>query len=47
MFSALRALIVTGWSLRPIAEGLLALVGIGIISMSLALLALRSRLRSP
>jgi ABC-2 type transport system permease protein len=47
MFSALRALIVTGWSLRPIAEGLLALVGIGIVSMSLALLALRSRLRSP
>lgn len=47
MLGALRSLIETGWSAWPIVEGLLALLGIGAVSMTVALLALRSRLRSP
>jgi len=44
VINALRALIVTGWDARVLLEGLAALTGIGLVSMSAALLALRGRL---
>src|SRR5258707_1305652 len=43
VINALRALIVTGWDARVLLEGLAALTGIGLVSMSAALLALRGR----
>jgi ABC-2 type transport system permease protein len=44
LLDALRSLIVTGWQPRSLLEGLAALLGIGMVSISLALLALRGRL---
>jgi ABC-2 type transport system permease protein len=44
LLGALRSLIVSGWQLQSLMEGLGALVGIGIVSLGLSLLALRSRL---
>lgn len=44
LLGALRSLIVGGWQARSLLEGLAALAGIGIVSLSSALLALRSRL---
>ena len=44
LVNALRALIVTGWDARVLLEGLGALAGIGVVSMSAALLALRGRI---
>lgn len=44
LINALRALIVTGWDARVLLEGLAALAGIGLVSMSAALLALRGRI---
>ena len=44
LINALRALIVTGWDTRVLLEGLGALAGIGIVSMSAALLALKARI---
>ncbi len=44
LLSALRGLIATGWQPVVLGEGLAALAGIGAVSMSLAFLALRSRL---
>lgn len=42
--NTLRALIVTGWDSRVLLEGVAALAGIGIVSISAALLALRARI---
>jgi ABC-2 type transport system permease protein len=44
VLAALRSLISTGWQAGPLIEGLAAVVGIGVVSMSLALLALRGRI---
>jgi ABC-2 type transport system permease protein len=44
LLNALRALIATGWQTRVLLEGVASLVGIGIVSMTLALLALNGRL---
>jgi ABC-2 type transport system permease protein len=46
LLGALRSLISNGWQVRSLAEGLLALAGIGSLSLSLALLALRGRVRA-
>jgi ABC-2 type transport system permease protein len=35
----------TGWELRPILEGFVAIAGIGVVGMTLAMLALRGRVR--
>lgn len=43
LINALRALIVTGWDGRVLLEGIGALAGIGAVSLTLAFLALRSR----
>ena len=43
LLAALRALISGGWQTTALLEGLAALAGIGVVSMSLALLALRGR----
>lgn len=45
LLGALRGLIATGWQPVALGEGVAALVGIGTISLGLAFLALRSRLR--
>jgi ABC-2 type transport system permease protein len=45
LLNALRSLITSGWQARTLLEGLAALLGIGIASMSLALLALQGRTR--
>jgi len=45
LLAALRALISGGWEAKVLAEGLAALAGIGTLSMTLALLALRGRIR--
>lgn len=44
LLDALRSLVVKGWQPRSLLEGLAVLVGLGIVSMSLSLLALRGRL---
>ncbi len=44
LLAALRSLITTGWQATALVEGLAALAGIGLVSMSLALMALRGRL---
>lgn len=45
LLGALRSLITTGWQLGTLMEGLTATVGIGLLSVSLALVALRVRIR--
>jgi ABC-2 type transport system permease protein len=45
LLGALRALITTGWNSAALFEGFAALAGIGCLSMSLAFLALRGRVR--
>jgi ABC-2 type transport system permease protein len=45
LLGALRSTILGGWQARPILEGLAALAGLGLVSMTLALLALRGRIR--
>lgn len=45
LLGALRSLITTGWDGAALFEGLAALVGIGCLSISLAFLALRGRVR--
>ena len=45
LLGALRSLITTGWQVTALLEGLAAVAGIGLLSMSLALLALRGRVR--
>jgi ABC-2 type transport system permease protein len=46
LLGALRSLITTGWDGTALLEGVAALAGIGCLSMSLAFLALRGRVRS-
>ncbi|MFZ0248562.1 MAG: ABC transporter permease [Acidimicrobiales bacterium] len=46
LLGALRSLITTGWNGAALLEGLAAMAGIGGLSMSLAFLALRGRVRS-
>jgi ABC-2 type transport system permease protein len=45
LLGALRSLISTGWNSAALLQGVAALAGIGCLSMSLAFLALRSRVR--
>ena len=44
VLAALRSLITSGWRMGTLLEGLGAVAGIGVVSMSLALLALRGRI---
>jgi ABC-2 type transport system permease protein len=46
LLGALRSLITSGWQAGTVLEGLAALAGIGLVSMTLALAALRGRVRS-
>jgi ABC-2 type transport system permease protein len=46
LLGALRSLITTGWDATALLEGVAAMAGIGCLSMSLAFLALRGRVRS-
>jgi ABC-2 type transport system permease protein len=46
LLGALRSLITTGWDGTALLEGVAAMAGIGCLSMSLAFLALRGRVRS-
>jgi ABC-2 type transport system permease protein len=46
LLGALRALISTGWQPRPLLEGFAALVGLGVLGMSLAAGGLRARIRA-
>jgi ABC-2 type transport system permease protein len=43
LLGTLRSLITTGWQAGSIAEGIAALAGIGLVSMTLAMGALRGR----
>ena len=43
LLGALRSLITSGWSAGTLVEGLAALGGIGLVSMTLSLAALRGR----
>ena len=45
LLDALRSLISTGWDVAALAKGLLAVAGVGVVSLSLALAALRGRAR--
>ena len=45
LLGALRSLISGGWQLRPLLEGLAALVGLGTLGMTLAAYGLRARIR--
>jgi ABC-2 type transport system permease protein len=45
VLAALRSLITSGWRVGTLTEGLAAMAGIGAVSMSLALLALRGRIK--
>jgi ABC-2 type transport system permease protein len=45
LLGALRSLITSGWNSGTLAEGLAALAGIGLVSMTLSLAALRGRVR--
>jgi ABC-2 type transport system permease protein len=45
VLAALRSLITSGWRVGTLAEGVAAMAGIGVVSMSLALLALRGRIK--
>ncbi len=44
LLGALRSLITSGWQVRTLMEGLAAVAGIGVVSLSLALLALNGRI---
>ena len=43
LLEALRSLLSTGWDARALGQGLAAVLGVGAVSMTLALLALRGR----
>jgi ABC-2 type transport system permease protein len=45
LLGAQRSVIIGGWQGGPLLEGLAALVGVGLVSMTMALLALRGRIR--
>ncbi|MDA1279891.1 MAG: hypothetical protein O3B95_07595 [Chloroflexi bacterium] len=46
LLDALRSLVSTGWDLETLLIGLAAVLGVGVVSMSLALWAFRSRLQN-
>ena len=45
LLDALRSLISEGWDAEALLVGVVAVLGVGVVSMSLALMALRSRVR--
>jgi ABC-2 type transport system permease protein len=45
LLDAQRSVIVGGWQARPLLEGLVALAGLGVVSMTMALVALHGRIR--
>ncbi len=45
LLGALRSLITSGWQIRPLLEGLAAVAGLALVGISLALAALRARIR--
>jgi ABC-2 type transport system permease protein len=45
LLGAQRSVIIGGWQVRPLLSGLAALAGLGLVSITLALLALRGRIR--
>jgi len=45
LLAGMRSLVLTGWDGSSLARGLAAIVGIGLVSMTLALLALRGRVK--
>jgi ABC-2 type transport system permease protein len=45
LLAALRAIVMTGWDGTAIGKGLLAIVGVGVVSIGLSLAALRGRLK--
>jgi ABC-2 type transport system permease protein len=45
LLGALRTLITSGWEFRPLLEGLAAVTGLAVVGISLALAALRARIR--
>jgi ABC-2 type transport system permease protein len=45
LLDALRSLVSTGWDMETLLIGIAAVLGVGVVSMSLALWALRSRIR--
>jgi ABC-2 type transport system permease protein len=45
LLAGLRSLITEGWDARALAEAALCVAGVGVVSMSLALLALRGRVK--
>jgi ABC-2 type transport system permease protein len=44
LLAALRSLVLEGWDAGDLLRGLAAVLGVGVVSMSLALAALRGRL---
>jgi ABC-2 type transport system permease protein len=45
LLAGMRSLVLQGWDGGALGEGFAAIVGVGVLSMTLALLALRGRLR--
>jgi len=45
LLGALRSLITSGWQIGPLLEGLAAVAGLAVVGLSLALAALRARIR--
>ena len=45
LLGGMRALVTEGWTARPLLAALLAISGVGVVSMTLALAALRGRVR--
>jgi len=45
LLAALRSIVITGWDGATIGKGLLAIAGVGVVSIGLALAALRGRLK--
>ncbi len=43
LLGALRSILTVGWDLDALAKGLLSIAGVGVVSFTLALLALRGR----
>ena len=43
LLGSLRSIVSVGWEMDEIAKGLISIVGVGVISFTLALLALRGR----
>lgn len=45
LLEGMRSLLYGGWDLHALSVGFLAIVGVGVVSMTLAFAALRSRLK--